>query len=74
MSLAAQVLSQVRGLIEEVSTVLHGKDKEQDERMDRIEERLGALESPPPSAAPRARKNVKAQASTAQGTGEAPNA
>lgn len=82
MSLAAQVISQVRGLIEEVSTVLHRKDAEQDERMDDLERRLKALEDATPdapqeaTAAPakrgpgRPRKTV-AQAGTAEGTGEA---
>lgn len=74
MSAQGAIRDLVQGVMDAVVSALHGKDEEQDKRMDAIEERLGALESPPPSAAPRARKNVKAQASTATGTGEAPNA
>lgn len=81
MSLAAQVLSQVRGLIEEVSTVLHRKDAEQDERLNALEGRITALEGSAPDVpeaaeAPakrgpgRPRKTV-AQAGTAEGTGKA---
>jgi len=77
MSVAGQVIAQVRELIEEAASVLHRKDAAQDKRMDAIEERLGALESPSTSAAtaaPRARKNVKAQAGTAEGTASASSA
>ena len=76
MSAQAAIRELVQSVVDAVTSALHGKDTEQDQRMDRIEERLDALETPTPSASPatRARRNVKAQASTAEGTGEAPDA
>ena len=79
MSVAGQVIAQVRGLIEEASSVLHRKDTEQDERMDALEARIAALETGAPDesiTAPakrgpgRPRKTV-AQAGTAEGTASA---
>lgn len=79
MSVAGQVIAQVRGLIEEAASVLRRKDTEQDERMDAIEARIAALETETPdeaAAAPakrgpgRPRKTV-AQAGTAEGTASA---
>jgi hypothetical protein len=72
MSVAGQVIAQVRGLIEEASAILSRKDTEQDERMDEIEKRLDALESP--AARTRTATAVKVKAGTARGSGEAPSA
>lgn len=74
MSVAGQVIAQVRELIGEASAALSRKDTEQDGRMDEIERRLDALEEPAPAARARtAPTAVKAKAGTAKGTGSAPS-
>lgn len=66
-SILAAVEEKVRALL--ASAGVH--EAEQDARLDLIEERLDALETPPPSAKPAARQTVAAKAQTATGKGGA---
>jgi hypothetical protein len=50
VSLIGSVMTAVEAAITAATEALTRKDTEQDQRLDRVEERLGALESPPPSA------------------------
>jgi pantothenate kinase len=50
MSAAGQILAQVEEFVQGLLARVHSHDEEQDKRLDQIEERLDALETPPPSA------------------------
>jgi hypothetical protein len=64
---------QIRDLVDAAVAVFHRKNAEQDKRLDQIEKRLDALETPPPSAAKKttAAPAAKAQAGTAAVKGKA---
>lgn len=71
MSLLGSAVQAVEAALAAAVEALTHKDAEQDKRLDLIEERLGALESPPPSArkAPAAKARAGTADSGAQATG-----
>jgi hypothetical protein len=64
MSAIGQLLDTVETKVRELLTDFVLKNKEQDGRLDKIEERLDALETPPPSAAKKTTSTRAGAAST----------